>query len=550
MSDVSEDEKSSRLRTSSSKKKEAGDGSVKSIEVPPVYRHMSSDSTGAQILGCNLNGDNYLTWSRAMLIAGESIPEAAVFLAKEETEQRRAGFSKLQGISEGRPSCSNCGKMGHTKSFCWALIGYSSWHSKPKTNPGKGPGQGQARENSGPRAKAQFQHGPDRANAVQTGLSSGSRAEQLETLPDEQFQRLLSMLSQDTMDPSRLVGNESNFVNLRNEWILDTRASRHMMGCLENFSRMTPIKGGLPVYIPNGGMDRTSRRTLGVGELQGGVYYIRRVATTPQTCQTSCTDTPQQNGRVERKHWHILNVARSLMFKASLPTRFWGECVSTVVHLINVTPTPLLGNKSPHELLFGKPPNYSNLRVFGSLCYAHIRTKDKFESRSQKCVFIGYPHGKKGWRLYDLKNHQMFVSRDVRFCETIFPFATENDESRQPRKSNPLFLDGDGPIISGGSAEDFKSSPSRSIHLGESSSGRTSGEVNWKSSSPIRSQKSGSEAKDRPRNEDGFDSAQKTLETDRREKGMGQSQEEKESEGPRRNSELGQRKKGTGRSLE
>ncbi|PKI53500.1 hypothetical protein CRG98_026106 [Punica granatum] len=47
-------------------------------------------------------------------------------------------------------------------------------------------------------------------------------------------------------------------------------ASRHMTGCLENFSRTIPIKGGAPVYIPNEGMDRTSRRTIGMGELQGG----------------------------------------------------------------------------------------------------------------------------------------------------------------------------------------------------------------------------------------------------------------------------------------
>lgn len=39
--------------------------------------------------------------------------------------------------------------------------------------------------------------------------------------------------------------------------------------------------------------------------------------------QKSCPYMPQQNGTVERKHRHLLQVARSLMLQANLPKNLW-----------------------------------------------------------------------------------------------------------------------------------------------------------------------------------------------------------------------------------
>lgn len=70
------------------------------------------------------------------------------------------------------------------------------------------------------------------------------------------------------------------------------------------------------------------------------------------------------------------------------------------------------------EHLFEKTPAFTELLVFGSLCFAHYRQAkgDKFASTSWKCVFFCYPFGKKGWRLFGLEKKEIFVSRE---CEVL-----------------------------------------------------------------------------------------------------------------------------------
>ena len=108
--------------------------------------------------------------------------------------------------------------------------------------------------------------------------------------------------------------------------------------------------------------------------------------------------------------------------------------------LINRTPTPLLDNKSPYELLTGTCPSYDEIRTFGCLCFAHnSKSKnDKFVSKSRKCLFMGYPFGKKGWKFFDLDAREFFDSRDFKFFEDIFPFLHPDKANITPHTIVPI----------------------------------------------------------------------------------------------------------------
>lgn len=122
--------------------------------------------------------------------------------------------------------------------------------------------------------------------------------------------------------------------------------------------------------------------------------------------------------------------------------KFWGQRVLHDVYLINKLHSLVINWKTPFEMLFQKSPRYDHLKVFGCLCFASTlrRNRTKMDERIRKCVFIGYPASVKGYTLYDLNDHSIFISRDVYFYESSFPFKQDGFTDSDILVSNDIHI--------------------------------------------------------------------------------------------------------------
>ncbi len=140
--------------------------------------------------------------------------------------------------------------------------------------------------------------------------------------------------------------------------------------------------------------------------------------------QLSCPYTPAQNSYAERKHRHVTETGLALLFHSHTSPRFWVDAFSTAAYIINQLSIPLLGGKSPFELLYGSSPNYENFHPFGCRVYPCLRDymPNKFSPRSIPCIFLGYSPSHKGFRCLDLTTSRIYITRHAQFDETHFPF--------------------------------------------------------------------------------------------------------------------------------
>jgi hypothetical protein len=99
---------------------------------------------------------------------------------------------------------------------------------------------------------------------------------------------------------------------------------------------------------------------------------------------------------------------------------FLGEAIVIVVYLLNRISCKAVEGKTPFEVWYRRRHAVHHLRTFGCVIYMKNTKPNlkKLEDRGRKMVFVGYEHGSKAYRAYDLVTGHVTIMRNLVFDES------------------------------------------------------------------------------------------------------------------------------------
>ncbi|GJS24100.1 retrovirus-related pol polyprotein from transposon TNT 1-94 [Tanacetum coccineum] len=133
----------------------------------------------------------------------------------------------------------------------------------------------------------------------------------------------------------------------------------------------------------------------------------------------SVARTPQQNRFAERKNRTLIKSAKTMLVDSLLPTTFWAEAVNTACYVQNRVLVTKPHNKTPYELLHGRPPSISFMRPFGCLVTIlnTLNPLGKFDGKADEGFLVGYSINSKAFRVFNTRTRKVEENLHITFLE-------------------------------------------------------------------------------------------------------------------------------------
>ncbi|KAE8688065.1 hypothetical protein F3Y22_tig00111002pilonHSYRG00100 [Hibiscus syriacus] len=183
------------------------------------------------------------------------------------------------------------------------------------------------------------------------------------------------------------------------EWILDSSCSFYMCPHEDWFETLQLVSGRSILLGDNKACRVVGRGIIIIRMFDGAERILQHVRKNGITGHKIVQNTPHQNGLAERMNRTLLERVTCMLLNIGLPKSFWGEVVSTAYYLIN--------------------------------------RQDNLEARALRCIFIGYPLGTTGYKLWCIEPGQQkcIISRDMVFDESkmanLQSYVTKNNVTNE-----------------------------------------------------------------------------------------------------------------------
>nr|GEX11886.1 retrovirus-related Pol polyprotein from transposon TNT 1-94 [Tanacetum cinerariifolium] len=172
--------------------------------------------------------------------------------------------------------------------------------------------------------------------------------------------------------------------------------------------------------------------------------------------QVSSIRTPQQNRVVEHRNRMFVEAARTMLIFSRASLFLWAEAIATACFTQNRSSIHHRFNRTPYELIKGRKPDISFLRVFGALCYPKNDSEDigKVGAKGDIGFFIGYSADSCAYRVYNQRTKKIIETMNMSFDE-LLNNVVQNSGFKAPTTSTPIADSAPTPTNSSSHATNF-----------------------------------------------------------------------------------------------